>query len=240
MADGRVREHLLNHAPLLGGVMVSAVVSSRALVVARGDLTTATALLATLTLPQAAGVVLVGGAITLLGLLLGTTFMGLIGSRRGDSGPRWAPRLLLFLGFCVPAGFVLPWDVAAFILLASIVARILSGRTDAAADRLGEHALGPALFAAGMLLFAILFLRGDEPWLPSETIGLKGGEQVVGYVIDENDRWTTVLTERDRGVVRVPTDDVVSREPCRATAPTKPPLLSIHQPQPHYTACPVE
>lgn len=56
-------------------------------------------------------------------------------------------------------------------------------------------------------------LSATGMWLPAERIGVR--EQVmVGYVVDEAEGWTTVLTEEDRAIERVRTATVRSREVC--------------------------
>ncbi len=78
-----------------------------------------------------------------------------------------------------------------------------------------------AVFAANALVTPVM-------WLPPERITV--GETVeVGYVVDIADGWATLLRERDRTVIRVRDDGIVSREVCRlggqGIGPTLPQLV---------------
>src|SRR5262249_14357606 len=63
------------------------------------------------------------------------------------------------------------------------------------------------------LLFGVLSLLDDNPWLPSERI-VASDDAIVGYVINESDSELVVLLDRRREVVRVPNDSDVSRKLC--------------------------
>lgn len=51
-------------------------------------------------------------------------------------------------------------------------------------------------------------------WVPSERVTLANRQRIVGYVLGEEAGWYTLMTERDRRVVRVPVDEVRSRHVC--------------------------
>ena len=66
----------------------------------------------------------------------------------------------------------------------------------------------------------LLFLADTDMWLPSETIELKDGAVVVGYVLEEpsnSTAWLEVLTEHERGIVHLRQVDIDERSACRHT-----------------------
>jgi hypothetical protein len=81
----------------------------------------------------------------------------------------------------------------------------------------------------------------DKVWLPPEVIKIDSGSQLIGYVISESSEWTTVLTEKDRKIVRLPTDDLTQRTVCRVRGNTSQTttvyrLFGHHEPD--YPVCP--
>jgi hypothetical protein len=81
-----------------------------------------------------------------------------------------------------------------------------------------------------LLVTGLWSLNATGPWLPPERLRFADEAELVAYVIDSGDGWTTLLTERDRLVVTVLTDTVKARQVCRTsadwTASTLPELLA--------------
>lgn len=71
------------------------------------------------------------------------------------------------------------------------------------------------------LAFLILVQR-PTTWAPSESITTEDQRTIVGYVVADDGKWTTVLTPRwtgrltpgDNSVRRIPTESITRREPC--------------------------
>lgn len=57
-------------------------------------------------------------------------------------------------------------------------------------------------------------LVSDRPWLPAEQLKIKDANINVGYVVTEGEKWTTILTEKDRRLIRVNSDDLSTRLIC--------------------------
>jgi hypothetical protein len=58
-------------------------------------------------------------------------------------------------------------------------------------------------------------------WLPSEEIGLNSGQVVVGFVLDDDGDWGSLLRDRDHTIMRIKTDTIETRMICqfRSTSP---------------------
>ncbi|MGC5263229.1 hypothetical protein ACPXCO_19590 [Streptomyces cyaneofuscatus] len=63
-------------------------------------------------------------------------------------------------------------------------------------------------------ILLLQFLGNDRPWFPAEEVGLKGGGREIGYVVNSSDSWTTILRERERAVVRIRSELIMSRDLC--------------------------
>lgn len=59
----------------------------------------------------------------------------------------------------------------------------------------------------------ILLVR-PEFWLPPEELSRSGDEPVVGYVLDDTAGWITVLTDKERTLVRLKSDTIEGRRVC--------------------------
>jgi hypothetical protein len=67
-----------------------------------------------------------------------------------------------------------------------------------------------------------------QPWLPAESISLSSGDPVVGYVLAEDQDWTTVLNDHDRRIYYYHSDQVRQRQVCQSAAvPVALPLISL-------------
>jgi hypothetical protein len=68
------------------------------------------------------------------------------------------------------------------------------------------------------------FSMTREMWLPPETLTRRDGRIEIGYVLDQNREWTTVLTDSTRTVRIISTPEIVARAVCLRTEPVPPPL----------------
>jgi hypothetical protein len=64
-----------------------------------------------------------------------------------------------------------------------------------------------ASFFVGELLIA------TGLWLPAERFGFDG-KQIVGYAVAADGDWTTILVEENRSILRVPSEEIRTRELC--------------------------
>lgn len=108
--------------------------------------------------------------------------------------------------------YVSPWPVFAGGLVAAAVGRYARRRRHALAlGRRGATLAGVLAGACG-LYAAWVYL--DAVWLPHEAVEQHGGRVTVGYVLDSDDAFTTVLVSGSRAVVRLPSGSVVARTVC--------------------------
>jgi hypothetical protein len=69
-------------------------------------------------------------------------------------------------------------------------------------------------FAPFLFVYVSLFLT-PALWLPPEEILLAGNKVVVRYILSDTGTWASVLSERERTVMRIPISDLVKRTLCR-------------------------
>jgi ABC-type multidrug transport system fused ATPase/permease subunit len=60
---------------------------------------------------------------------------------------------------------------------------------------------------------AVATLNGT-PWLPPERLTVSSGRPLVGYVLAEDQEWTSVLVDSDRSIRRIPSRTVTARHIC--------------------------
>lgn len=243
MGERRVLDLLSANAPLVATVIAFAVVAMRALAVAHGDLTTAAVLLMTMSIAQAFAAIAVTTVVTIVVLALGFTGSSVVARLRSrDPGAAWSASTV-FLAALVIAVFAVPWPFIALALTYAVLnGWFLVDRTDRAivraAVRVGDRRVLAILLPCVASLVAVLFLWYDDPWLAREVVGVARERPTVGYVLAEDERWTTVLTHDDRRVVRVRTDDVETRTPCRGDLPPHRPVRWLWADDPGYPLCP--
>jgi hypothetical protein len=67
-----------------------------------------------------------------------------------------------------------------------------------------------------------------EVWLPAERIVASEADEkrlYVAYVLDSNDRWTTLLSDNPRSIFRIPSPEIEERVICRLEAQGVAPTL---------------
>jgi hypothetical protein len=86
--------------------------------------------------------------------------------------------------------------------------------------------LGALLMLAFLAIGLIRFVN-QEMWLPTERIQVKEAEErrtYVAYVLNADERWTTLLNDQPRSIFRVPSAMVEERIICRQTEAAAPTL----------------
>src|SRR5262249_18312678 len=97
-------------------------------------------------------------------------------------------------------------------LLVGLIVRGLSAAVPAGRRLIRRAVLVLAALAAAYGVAASLFVM----WLPHERLTLKDqADPVIGYVVNDNGGWFTVLRSGTRKISRIPSDDVVGRLVCR-------------------------
>lgn len=91
-----------------------------------------------------------------------------------------------------------------------------------------DSTIGASALPVLAILIVAIFIS-DRPWLPSERLSFKGQEPVAGYVLSEDDQWTTVMHDDTRVVVRHPTPALTERTICAldGARSSQPPLALL-------------
>ncbi|UIZ12016.1 hypothetical protein [Streptomyces sp. R527F] len=84
-------------------------------------------------------------------------------------------------------------------------------------EKFSQGSVVGSIMISYALILLIQFLSNDRPWFPAEQVELKGGGREVGYVVNSSDSWTTILRERERAVIRIRSELIVSRALCSAS-----------------------
>jgi hypothetical protein len=170
----------------------------KVMVVAKGDIPTALGIL------QTAGLVtiVVGALLSGLPLLAAAILIAQV-YRAVDEPSRkaWmltAPVLLL----CI---FLTPWT----LLLASLIAGAALVRTRNHKSRVALASIA-IILVTGIAAWTVLY----SVWLPHEMVTLKKGASTVGYVLDDNGNWISILRSGKRDIVRYREADVEKRILC--------------------------
>jgi hypothetical protein len=97
----------------------------------------------------------------------------------------------------------------------------------------------PGVRVVALVVLSVFVVASVWPlmWLPAERIDVRG-QPIVGYVLAHEGATTTLLTEENRRILRVPTDEVGTRETCSLGEPQRSLLLKLYWPRhPEYRAC---
>lgn len=115
-------------------------------------------------------------------------------------------------------------------------------------NKLVQAATRPTIDAAAIALLLTVTapmlqqsLNGSM-WLPPELISAGSHGQVVGYVLNDSPKWTTILRDSDRSIVTLPTEDLTVRQVCRLryTDSQTVTIYSLgHRHKVDYPLCPV-
>lgn len=208
------RSFVRDHPTLAATAVVIVVFVVRVLVIADGSLPTIYGLLTTVdpaTLALSTLLTLYPTVLYVASVVALLTFVDV--RREVMDAPRWlnyAPYVfaldLIYLSFSW-------WLVILFIFVLNASVPLLE---DVRARRRGERLpRRPVLnfIVVGSGLITLVFTT-EATWLPVEEIRLRQSESVVGYVLETESEWTSVLLDEDRTLLRVRTSDVLSRELC--------------------------
>jgi hypothetical protein len=199
-----------------------AIVILKSLVVTNFNSTSTLALVTTAGIAQ----VILGIVVSTLPYLscLALLFLSRTASRlrhTGDAISAGAKSLMIVLAaaLVVLAFVMVPWP---FLLLTGLTAIFLFLQ----ADERSESTTGQSsrLQTVAFYVVAAIILLGllnRWMWLPSEEIGLNSGQVVVGFVLDDDGDWGSLLRDRDHTIMRIKTDTIETRMICqfRSTSP---------------------
>lgn len=91
-----------------------------------------------------------------------------------------------------------------------------------------------------ILPVAQYIFANDRPWMPSELFQFASKPPYVGYVLRQDPKWITTLSQQDRQIVYINVDEVKGREICSiksADEDTRP-IIRLMNPQVTYKECP--
>lgn len=238
-----VREH---PGIFVSGVVLATVVF-KLLSVAHGSAETVAALL------QATGAVDVGLAALLMGarslsVVLVVFAIPQFGEAIRERDPLLVPGVVLLVSI-VAAAVLVPWHALVALALPLAFWAISSVIWAERDRREGKRLLGPrnvpnrwqatVMGVLGLAIAWAVIAFSDRPWLPTEQLTLDGGDQVVGYVIEENDDDILFLREPQRIVERLETATVDTRVFCTMDASDPRPLIlrMMGMERPVYPEC---
>lgn len=229
------------HPTLLATAALSVVVVLKLIVVSRGSLTTAEALL------TSAGPVTIG-----LGILL-TLFPAILFILTLKSILDWVDLLRGAVTFgswhlvsvwllMLDVYFLTPLQLLMVVLLAMLFIAIgwLSERGARKQPNYKERPYGADHVNVIVLMLALFFLDSSL-WLPAER--LTHGDPstvVVGYVVQADSDWVSILRESDSHVLKLRMSTIHSRELCRLGEDTSRSFATAFNKPPEYPLCSTE
>jgi hypothetical protein len=115
--------------------------------------------------------------------------------------------------FCV---VLFPWGILVLLVAGALVVLAIEWQL---ARRRSRRVFGSIdsnwlLGAGALLVLAQIFIYGTM-WLPAERVETRQGATTVGYVIESDFVWTSVLLEESRSIRRFRTESVRSRTVCQ-------------------------
>jgi len=182
---------------------------AKILCVARGDLLTGLAVLSESGLVA----VVLGALVSSLPVLAAVTLAVSLHAAIAD-GSRAHPRWFWYALGAV--ALLTLWFTPWYLTVGAIALAVILGVWDQGHPVRGERgrARAGATVLAAVLVVVGLYSTLLTMWLPHEALTVAGGQR-VGYVINVNDRWTTVLITKSRRVEHLRTDEITSRTTCR-------------------------
>ncbi len=222
------REHLA----LVASAVAAATIFAKVWSVSHGDVDTIRAIVATRGLGGLLGAALLVGLPTLSyfpAFFAALQLNEAIREREELAGPIIALVLTLALTFAfAPAQVLALAGMGAVVMVGlAVISKYLAQALQHSTNRLSRvivRALGRGnnpqhrsialSVAATVVVTWLLVSFSGVPWLPPERIKTESST-IVGYVLSDGAQWTSVLTEYDRRVLLVRTEDIASRTPCR-------------------------
>jgi hypothetical protein len=127
---------------------------------------------------------------------LGTLIVGLLVSL-GAVGLGWY--------LAKPAGLLDPDDVAMRLAFLDALTSTQRGRDDVAK--------GNVRLIAQLILVGLMALGTTADWMPIEKVTIDG-KDIVGYVVNDDGRWGTILRLSDSNLVIAPSASITHRDVC--------------------------
>jgi hypothetical protein len=113
---------------------------------------------------------------------------------------------------------ILP-PLTALFMLPGLLGGFLLGRLSSGRERVGNVQTSKMMMwalASSVALVIVLHLLSSGMWLPQEVVRIKGAQPIPGYVVNEGEGWTTVLTTETRQLVRIKADSITARDLCNS------------------------
>jgi hypothetical protein len=208
-APTTLAEYLRQHVALVATAGISGIAAFVLLIVARGDLTTALALLRYSSPAQ----VLLGTILAFLPVFLVLPFFIFLVHRTKSLEQETKPSrgcradVVTVILLLIPAVVFVPLGLTAFFQIAIVwiaVSYLLRRQRST-----GEVALVTFIATIALSLFG----GYRSVWLPLESVVTRSGEGITGYVLKDDANYI-VLRQDDRVVVEVDADEVVARRLC--------------------------
>jgi hypothetical protein len=118
--------------------------------------------------------------------------------------------------FALAIAALYPWPMMAVFIVAFTTFVLLfevADRRDGITTEPSVRGATEVLLASGVaLLFIVL---SPQPWLPLEAIRTGNNVGLIGYVLKTENDQMVVLTDRPRGVTRIESSNVLSRQYCK-------------------------
>lgn len=138
---------------------------------------------------------------------------------------------VLFASAVILALFTVPWTwFIVSAVLGSALALFSWSRHRQA--KTPVNATGPPAWAFVFLLLLVLAVSQDGAWLPTERIVVSDTPH-VGYVLNDQGRWTTVLVEETRTLLVVQSSEVSERTVCAQKEAPEPAVIGLFREETH-------
>jgi hypothetical protein len=139
--------------------------------------------------------------------------------RLTTNDPRTTP-LILLGALLVLSFYTCPWPFFLISTILTFVALVVAFRRNRNSRPAGTYTR--RLIAIMIIGGFIILVQRPTTWAPSESVTTSDRGTIVGYVIADDGRWTTVLTPRwtdrlpsgENSLQVIPTDQIIAREPC--------------------------
>jgi hypothetical protein len=202
---------LAQHPSIVIAALTGSFVTIRVTRAAHGNLETALELLQTGTASVLFAAALDGGIAVLF-----MACMIIVQVRSLGRGWYVSPAIViptaLVTGLVVPLIFVLSMAGLLFLIAVARGLEFIFPRMDVWHS---VRAWGlPVLIGYAALLTLTAAIVSDTVWMPAEVVTLESGEQVVGYVVQDDGESLRLIRNDDRAVTVVDAGDIVDRQVC--------------------------
>jgi hypothetical protein len=150
---------------------------------------------------------------------LGTLGAILVARRHHAVGSMPGARTLLTVAALCWVVFRVPALFTVMVVTVYLIARLVGRLRRTAHQRARANRVGPTTAVAIAIVgLAMGVAVNPTPWLPGERLNRDEGSPLVGYVLSDAGPSLLVMVHEGRAVVRLPADEVLSRELCRVRA----------------------